>query len=141
MPEIARALMLFAAAGLAEIGGSWLMWQWLREGRPWPWGVAGAIVVVLYGVIPTLQTDPHFGRVCAAYGGVFIVLSLVWGRLFDGFQADRWDLLGALQRLAAVPMGLALAWLGYALWSERREHASDPVPDQGSPHLRHTGAE
>jgi small multidrug resistance family-3 protein len=66
MPEIMRALVLFAAAGLAEIGGGWLMWQWLREGHPWPWGVAGAIVVVLYGVIPTLQTDPHFGRVYAA---------------------------------------------------------------------------
>jgi len=55
------------------------MWQWLREGRPWPWGLVGAVVVVLYGIIPTFQADPHFGRVYAAYGGVFIVLSLLWG--------------------------------------------------------------
>ena len=46
-------------------------------------------MVVLYGVIPTFQADPHFGRVYAAYGGVFIALSLLWGRLFDGFEADR----------------------------------------------------
>ena len=102
MPETVRAIVLFAVAGLAEIGGGWLLWQWLREGRPWPWGLAGAAVVVLYGIIPTFQADPHFGRVYAAYGGVFIVLSLVWGRLFDGFQADRWDLLGALICLVGV---------------------------------------
>jgi small multidrug resistance family-3 protein len=102
MPETVRALLLFAAAGLAEIGGGWLMWQWLREGRPWPWGLVGALVVVLYGVIPTFQVDPHFGRVYAAYGGVFIVLSLLWGRLFDGFEADRWDFLGALICLVGV---------------------------------------
>ena len=57
MTETMRAVLLFAAAGLGEIGGGWLMWQWLREGRPWPWGLAGAVVVVLYGVIPTFQAD------------------------------------------------------------------------------------
>src|SRR5688500_14585733 len=102
MPEIARALVRCAAAGVAEMGGGGRMWQGLREGRPWPWGVAGAIVVVLYGVIPTLQADPHFGRVYAAYGGVFIVLSLLWGRLFDGFQAVRRDILGAATCLLGV---------------------------------------
>jgi small multidrug resistance family-3 protein len=100
--EMARAVLLFAAAGLAEIGGGWLVWQWLREGRPWPWGVAGAIVLVLYGVIPTLQAEAHFGRVYAAYGGVFIILSLLWGRAFDGFKADRWDWLGAAICLVGV---------------------------------------
>ena len=100
--EVARALVLFALAGLAEIGGGWLMWQWLRADRPWAWGVAGALVIVTYGVIPTFQADPHFGRVYAAYGGVFIVLSLLWGRLFDGFQADRWDALGAAICLLGV---------------------------------------
>lgn len=102
MPEPVRALVLFALAGLAEIGGGWLLWQWLRVGRPWPVGLLGALVVVLYGMIPTFQSDPHFGRVYAAYGGVFVVLSLLWGRLFDGFEADRWDVLGALICLAGV---------------------------------------
>jgi small multidrug resistance family-3 protein len=100
--EVARALVLFGLAGLAEIGGGWLLWQWLRADRPWPWGLVGALVLVGYGVIPTLQADPHFGRVYAAYGGVFIVLSLLWGRLFDGFRADRWDILGAAICLLGV---------------------------------------
>lgn len=102
MTEVARALLLFAFAGLAEIGGGWLLWQWLREHRPWPFGLVGALVLVGYGVIPTFQADPHFGRVYAAYGGVFVVLSLLWGRLVDGFEADRWDLLGALICLVGV---------------------------------------
>lgn len=102
MFEILRALALFGIAGLAEIGGGWLVWQWLREQRPWPVGLLGALVLVAYGVIPTFQASPHFGRVYAAYGGVFIVLSLAWGRLFDGFKADRWDLLGALICLVGV---------------------------------------
>ena len=95
MFEVQRALLLFAAAGLAEIGGGWLVWQWLRESRPWPVGLLGALVLVGYGVLPTLQASPHFGRVYAAYGGAFIVLSLLWGWLFDGFKPDRWDIIGA----------------------------------------------
>jgi small multidrug resistance family-3 protein len=102
MGEVARALLLFALAGLAEIGGGWLVWQWLRADRPWPFGLLGGLVLIAYGVIPTLQADPHFGRVYAAYGGVFVVLSLVWGRLFDGFEPDRWDILGALLCLVGV---------------------------------------
>lgn len=102
MTEVARAPLLFALAGLAEIGGGWLMWQWLREARPWWWGLMGAVVVMLYGIIPTFQAEAHFGRVYAAYGGVFIVLSLVWGRIFDGFEADRWDWLGAAICLVGV---------------------------------------
>ena len=94
MLEIVRVLLLFALAGIAEIGGGWLVWQWLRVGRRWPFGALGALVLVLYGVIPTFQPDPHFGRVYAAYGGVFVVLSLLWAWWFDGFMPDRWDLLG-----------------------------------------------
>jgi hypothetical protein len=43
-------------------------------------------------------------------------------------------------RWAAVPVGVALAWLGLALWSERRERASEPVPGRAGPQPRHTGA-
>lgn len=100
--DIARALVLFALAGLCEIGGGWLVWQWLREGRSALLGAAGAAVLVLYGVVPTLQTTAHFGRVYAAYGGIFIVLSLLWGRVVDGWHPDRWDLLGGAVALAGV---------------------------------------
>jgi small multidrug resistance family-3 protein len=75
---IGFSLGLFMLAGLCEIAGGWMVWQWLRESRPWSWGLLGGAVLILYGVIPTFQTT-HFGRVCAAYGGVFIILSLLWG--------------------------------------------------------------
>ena len=58
---VTRSVVLFVLAGLCEIGGGWLMWQWLRGGRPAGWGVAGAAVLVLYGIVPTLQ-PASFGR-------------------------------------------------------------------------------
>ena len=75
---ILRSLTLFILAGLCEIGGGWLIWQSLREQKPASWGLAGGVVLILYGIIPTLQAA-HFGRVYAVYGGFFIALSLLWG--------------------------------------------------------------
>jgi small multidrug resistance family-3 protein len=91
-----RTAVLFIAAGLAEIGGGYLVWLWLREGKPLYYGIFGGIVLCLYGIIPTFQNFPHFGRVYAAYGGVFIVLSLVWGWGIDRKTPDTWDWVGAL---------------------------------------------
>lgn len=97
-----RASTLFLLAGLAEIGGGYLIWLWLRNGRS-PWlGLLGGVVLVLYGVIPTLQAFPHFGRVYAAYGGVFVVLSVLWGWGIDGVHPDRFDVLGSGVCLAGV---------------------------------------
>lgn len=102
MIALGQAFLLFGLAGIAEIGGGWLIWQWLRAERPWSFGLLGSLVLVGYGVIPTFQASPHFGRVYAAYGGLFIVLSLLWGRVFDGFRPDRWDMLGAIICLVGV---------------------------------------
>ena len=88
-------------AGLAEIGGGYLVWLWWREGRPWPLGLVGAGVLVLYGLIPTYQAA-HFGRVYAAYGGVFVVLSLLWGWAVDRMCPDRYDIAGVCLCLAGV---------------------------------------
>ena len=77
--NVIRSIGLFAAAGLAEIGGGYLIWRWLREGASWPVGLAGAVILVGYGVIPTFQSSADFGRVYAAYGGVFVIMSLLWG--------------------------------------------------------------
>jgi small multidrug resistance family-3 protein len=98
---IVRSLALFVLAGVCEIGGGWLVWKWLRESRPSWWGLAGALVLIVYGIIPTFQTS-HFGRVYAAYGGFFIALSLLWGWAFDGNRPDRADVLGAVVALAGV---------------------------------------
>lgn len=71
-----RVIALFILTGLAEIGGGYLVWRWLREGGQWWVGAVGAVVLIAYGVIPTLQPHATFGRVYAAYGGVFVVMSL-----------------------------------------------------------------
>ena len=98
---VITSVALFVFAGLCEIGGGWLIWKWLRDGRPGWWGLIGGVVLILYGIIPTLQTS-HFGRVYAAYGGFFIVLSLLWGWALDGDRPDRFDVLGAAIALAGV---------------------------------------
>ena len=84
---------LFVVAGLCEIGGGYLVWLWFREGWPLGYGIAGAAILILYGIIPTFQ-PAHFGRVYAAYGGMFIVLSLLWGWAMDGMRPDRFDIMG-----------------------------------------------
>lgn len=72
-----KSLLYFVAAGLCEIGGGYLVWLWLRENKPIWFAVVGGVILILYGVIPTLQ-PASFGRVYAAYGGVFVVLSILW---------------------------------------------------------------
>lgn len=98
---ISESLGLFILAGLCEIGGGWLVWQWLREGRGLSWGLVGGLILILYGIIPTFQ-PAHFGRVYAAYGGFFIVLSFLWGWLLDGDVPDRFDIIGGTMALAGV---------------------------------------
>jgi small multidrug resistance family-3 protein len=100
MPTL-HSVLLFLLAGLAEIGGGYLMWLWWREGRAWPVGLLGGLVLIVYGIIPTYQ-PAHFGRVYAAYGGVFIVLSLAWGWAVDRIAPDAWDVAGALVCLLGV---------------------------------------
>src|SRR5829696_3934057 len=100
--SVLRSVLLFVLAALAEIGGAWLVWQGVREHRGVAWVGGGVIALGLYGFVATLQPDAHFGRVLAAYGGVFIVGSLAWGMAFDGFRPDRYDLIGAVICLAGV---------------------------------------
>lgn len=103
MKEIVRSLLYFVWAGLFEIGGGYLIWQWLREGKPVWWGVLGGIILALYGVVATLQTA-NFGRVYAAYGGVFIVMAMMWSWKVDGIAPDRYDLIGAAIAIISVLM-------------------------------------
>jgi small multidrug resistance family-3 protein len=98
---IAKSLFFFVLAGLCEIGGGYLVWLWLREGRGLYVALAGAILLILYGVIPTLQ-PANFGRVYAAYGGIFIMLSLLWGWQVDKITPDRFDIIGGFIALIGV---------------------------------------
>ena len=97
-----RSLLLFALAALAEIGGAWLIWQGVREHRGALWIGAGVIALGAYGFVATLQPDPNFGRILAAYGGIFVAGSLAWGVVIDKFRPDHWDITGALICLIGV---------------------------------------
>lgn len=100
--DIPRSVALFVLAALTEIGGAWLVWQGVREHRGWLWIGLGVLSLGVYGFVATLQPDPNFGRILAAYGGVFVAGSLAWGMVLDGFRPDRWDLAGALLCLTGV---------------------------------------
>ncbi|OMF91738.1 YnfA family protein [Paenibacillus sp. FSL R7-0337] len=104
------AVLLFVVAGLAEIGGGYLVWLWLRESRPVWYGLAGAVILIAYGIIPTLQKFPSFGRVYAAYGGVFVVLAVLWGWLVDRKTPDLYDWIGA---------GICVIGVSVILWAPR----------------------
>ena len=100
--SVLRSIALFVAAAIAEIGGAWLVWQGVREHRGLAWIGAGIISLGLYGFVATFQADPNFGRILAAYGGVFVAGSLAWGVVMDGFRPDRYDIAGALIALVGV---------------------------------------
>lgn len=103
-----RIVALFALAALAEIGGAWLIWQSVRENRGWWFALIGVVALGAYGFIAALQPDAHFGRVLAAYGGVFVAGSLAWGIVVDGFRPTLWDYVGsAVALLGAAIIVLA----------------------------------
>lgn len=99
--EIAKSLFYFILAGLFEIGGGYLIWLWLRESKEIWYGITGAFILILYGIIPTFQ-PASFGRVYAAYGGIFIVLSILWGWRIDSVVPDKYDLIGGFVALVGV---------------------------------------
>lgn len=90
-----RIIVLFVLAAVAEIGGAWLIWQALKEDRGWIFAVLGVMALGAYGFVAALQPDANFGRVLAAYGGVFIAGSLAWGIIVDGFKPTVWDWAGS----------------------------------------------
>jgi small multidrug resistance family-3 protein len=98
---VAKSTLLFLLAGLCEIGGGYCVWQWWRNGAHWILGVAGGVVLFLYGIVPSYQPS-HFGRVYAAYGGWFVVLSVLWGWAVDRIQPDRYDMVGGIVCLIGV---------------------------------------
>ncbi len=109
---VAKSITLFLLAAIAEIGGAWLIWQGVREHRGVAWIGSGIVALAAYGFVATLQPDAHFGRILAAYGGVFVAGSLAWGMALDGFRPDRWDLTGA----GVCLVGVALIMYGPRGW-------------------------
>jgi len=109
-------IFFFILAGLFEIGGGYLVWLWLREGMGWILGVIGGFILFFYGIVPTLQPT-HFHRIYAAYGGVFIVMALLWGWIFQGIPPDMFDSIGAV--IALIGVGVIFYWprKGETRWS------------------------
>jgi len=114
--KILVTISLFILAGLLEIGGGYLVWLWLREEMGFILGVLGGFVLFLYGIVPTLQPS-HFHRIYAAYGGVFIVMAMMWGWIFEGIPPDIFDVLGGV--VALVGVGIIFYWprKGETKWS------------------------
>lgn len=102
------SLGLFLAAGLAEIGGGWLVWQAVREGKGWYLALAGSAVLVCYGFIPCAQPVDNFGRVYAVYGGFFVILSYLWGWAVDKQKPDTGDWVGS--SIAVTGVCIAFFW-------------------------------
>jgi small multidrug resistance family-3 protein len=100
MPII-KSILVFMLAGFCEIGGGYFVWLWLKEDKPAWYGLIGGIILAAYGAVATLQTA-NFGRVYATYGGVFVVMSLLWGWKVDQFTPDRYDIIGAVVALVGV---------------------------------------
>ena len=96
-----RSVVLFVVAGLFEIAGGYLVWQWWRNGSSFVIGALGGLILFLYGIVPTYQPE-NFGRVYAAYGGWFVVLSILWGWGVDHVTPDRYDVIGAAVCLVGV---------------------------------------
>ena len=98
---VTKSILLLILARLCEIGGGYLVWKWWRSEANWPTGILGAMIPVVYGIVPTYQ-PAQFGRVYAAYGGWFVVLSILWGWSVDRVLPDRYDIVGGLVCLAGV---------------------------------------
>ena len=116
--KVTITLFFFFLAGVLEIGGGYFVWLWIREDYAFIVGVLGGFVLFLYGIVPTLQPS-HFHRIYAAYGGIFIVMSMLWGWAFDGIAPDNFDILGAL--VALIGVGIIFYWprKNEALWQQQ----------------------
>lgn len=96
------SVVLFVVAGVCEIGGGWMVWKAIREGKQFWWAIVGSLILIAYGFIPTLQPTSSFGRIYAVYGGFFIILSFLWGWAFDGDRPDLGDSVGCAISLVGV---------------------------------------
>ncbi|MFY9300123.1 MAG: YnfA family protein [Candidatus Nitrosotenuis sp.] len=101
MEVIITTLAVFFFAALLEIGGGYLVWKWLREHKGKVFGLIGGLILFAYGIVPTLQ-PAEFGRVYATYGGIFVVMSIIWGYWIDKKRPDKFEIIGSVIVLIGV---------------------------------------
>ena len=120
MKKILVSLLFFFIAGLCEIGGGYFVWLWLREDMSWVLGAIGGFILFLYGVVPTFQPS-YFHRIYATYGGIFIVMALLWGLIFEGAVPDIYDIIGAIVAIVGIGIIFYAPRRGEeSLWSKQR---------------------
>ena len=92
---------IFLFASVLEIGGGYLVWKWLRDHKGKIFGLVGGLILFSYGIIPTFQ-PADFGRVYATYGGIFVIVSILWGYWIDKKKPDRFEIIGSVIVLVGV---------------------------------------
>ena len=103
-------IAIYAAAAMAEIAGCFAFWGWLRLGKPWWWAIGGVASLVAFAWLLTLVPTEFAGRAFAVYGGIYILGTLAWMRVVEGFHPDRWDIIGA---------GVSVLGAAIILWGPR----------------------
>lgn len=101
MVAILKPILIFILAGFCEIGGGYLVWLWLKEDKPLIYGILGGIILAFYGYVMTWQ-EISFGKAYAVYGGIFIVMAILWAWKVDGFKPDKYDIIGAIVSLIGI---------------------------------------
>ncbi len=96
------AFLVYALAALAEIAGCFSFWAWLRLGKSPLWLVPGVGSLVLFAYLLTLVPSDAAGRAYAAYGGIYIIASILWLWIVEGARPDRWDVAGGAICLAGA---------------------------------------
>lgn len=97
---------VYIGAALAEIAGCFAFWAWLRLGKSALWVAPGVAALIVFAYLLTLAPSNHAGRAYAAYGGIYIMASLLWLWVAEGHRPDMWDMLGG--SLAVVAAGIIL---------------------------------
>jgi small multidrug resistance family-3 protein len=105
-----NTVVIYIMAAVAEIGGCFAFWTWLRLGRSPLWGIVGTVSLIIFGVLLTRSEVALAGRAYAAYGGVYIATSLLWLFVIERVVPDRWDMIGA---------GICLVGAAFILWGPR----------------------
>ncbi len=102
MPQYLSTVLIFAGAAVAEIAGCFAFWAWIRQGQSALWLLPGVASLIAFAWLLTLAPSDHAGRAYAAYGGIYIVASLLWLWLAEGRRLDIWDFSGAVLALIAA---------------------------------------
>jgi small multidrug resistance family-3 protein len=94
----------YVVAAFSEIGGCFAFWAWLRLRKSPLWTLPGIAVLAVFALALTRIDASYAGRAYAAYGGIYILSSLIWLWIVEGTQPDRWDVAGAAVCLAGAGM-------------------------------------